>query len=131
MTTNNMPLLPADEGRLERVVRAHHPERADFERWLEREHLLTATWNDQRNCYDEFPAHLAFKAWCKARPKRVVVGRLINLAADCAQRKPLRGLEPLTEATHIGHRQFGRAYELADEAVRQLACDLCGVADAL
>lgn len=39
------------------------PERAAFEAWLMAEHLLDATWNADRNCYDEFPAHLAWKAW--------------------------------------------------------------------
>src|SRR3712207_7441676 len=37
--------------------------RKAFEAWLLSEQWLTATWNDERNCYDEFPAHLAFKAW--------------------------------------------------------------------
>ncbi len=39
------------------------PQRAAFEAWLMAEHLLDATWNAERNCYDEFPAHLAWKAW--------------------------------------------------------------------
>jgi len=37
--------------------------RKAFEAWLLSEQWLTATWNEERNCYDEFPAHLAFKAW--------------------------------------------------------------------
>lgn len=31
--------------------------REEFEAWLLRVHLLTATWNEKRNCFDEFPAH--------------------------------------------------------------------------
>src|SRR3712207_3282866 len=37
--------------------------RRAFEAWLLSEQWLTATWNVERNCYDEFPAHLAYKAW--------------------------------------------------------------------
>ena len=116
---------------VDQPVRALDPERAAFEKWLLDVHLLDGTWNEARNCYDEFPCHLAFQAWRAARPKRADVGRLVNLAAECAQRKPLRDLEPLTEASHIGHRQFARAYAGADEAVRLLAIELRRVADAL
>ena len=42
-------------------------ERKAFESWLLDVHLLTATWDEQRNCYDEFPAHLAFNAWQAAK----------------------------------------------------------------
>lgn len=42
---------------------AREADRAAFEKWLADVHLLTATWNEARNCYDEFPAHLAYKAW--------------------------------------------------------------------
>ena len=125
--------LLADEGRLQRGVRALDPERSAFEAWC------CKRWAGDRNAltirddgeYLNGHVQFAWCAWQSARPKRAAVGRLINLAADCAQRKPLRGLEPLTEVTHIGHRQFGRAYALADEAVRQLACDLRDAADAL
>lgn len=124
---------PADEGRLERGVRALSPERAAFEAWC------CKRWAGDRNALttredgEYIIGHVQF-AWCAwqaAMPKRAAIGRLINLAADCAMRRPLRALEPLTEVTHIGHRQFGRAYEQADEAVRQLACDLRAAADAL
>ena len=38
-------------------------QRAAFEAWLWSVYKLTATWNDRRNCYDEYPAHLAYNAW--------------------------------------------------------------------
>ncbi len=38
-------------------------EQKRFEKWLLDEHGLVATWDQQRNCYAEFPAHLAWKAW--------------------------------------------------------------------
>ena len=62
---------------------------------------------------------------------RQALAALMGLAAECAQRKPLRAFEDFTEATHIGHRQFGRAYERADEDVRMLAVRLRAVFDAL
>ena len=62
---------------------------------------------------------------------REALAALMVIAAECAQRKPLRGFEELTEATHIGHRQFGRAHEQADEDVRMLAVRLRAVFDTL
>jgi hypothetical protein len=41
-------------------------ERKSFEVWLLKHQMLTATWNVDRNCYDEFAAHLAYKAWLAA-----------------------------------------------------------------
>jgi hypothetical protein len=38
-------------------------ERAEFEKWLQDVHGLSDTWDDKRNCYTRFPAHLAFCAW--------------------------------------------------------------------
>lgn len=37
--------------------------RAAFEKWLMDVHGLDSLWNEQRNCFDDWPAHLAFKAW--------------------------------------------------------------------
>jgi hypothetical protein len=42
-------------------------ERAAFERWLHDVHGLSSTWQAERNCYKDFPAHLAFCAWKEAR----------------------------------------------------------------
>src|SRR5574343_515074 len=131
----NQPATP-ESVPLQRRVRAPHPERAAFERWASQngysvDKVSNAIGPDGLEVYDDPRTHAAWWAWQAARPKRAAVGRLINLAADCAQRKPLRGLEPLTEVTHIGHRQFARAYEQVDEAVRKLACDLRDAADAL
>lgn len=62
---------------------------------------------------------------------REALAALMVIAAECAQRKPLRGFEELTEAIHIGHRQFGSAHEKADEDVRMLAVRLRAVFDTL
>ena len=37
--------------------------RAAFEAWLLDTHLLTSEWQESRNCFKDYPAHLAFKAW--------------------------------------------------------------------
>ena len=37
--------------------------RQAFEAWLLAVQGLSATWNDARNCYEQFPAHLAWQAW--------------------------------------------------------------------
>lgn len=37
--------------------------REPFEKWLFKEHGLQSEWQPERNCYKDFPAHLAWKAW--------------------------------------------------------------------
>ena len=34
-------------------------ERAAYEQWLAYEHGLDSEWQPERNCYKDFPAHLA------------------------------------------------------------------------
>lgn len=41
--------------------------REAFEKWMTEVMLLPPTWEAARNCYSEFPAHLAWKAWQAAR----------------------------------------------------------------
>ena len=72
----------AAAGPVERGVGRLDPERAAFEKWLQDVHLLDGTWNEARNCYDEFPCHLAFQAWRAARPKRADLGRLVKDERD-------------------------------------------------
>jgi hypothetical protein len=55
-------------------------QRAAFEAWLQKEQLLTATWNEERNCFDEFPAHLAYQAWQAAVTD--IIGRLKACPTD-------------------------------------------------
>jgi hypothetical protein len=38
-------------------------ERAKFEQWLVDVHGLSSEWQENRNCYEQFPAHLAYRAW--------------------------------------------------------------------
>jgi Protein of unknown function (DUF551) len=37
--------------------------RARFEEWLHNKYCDKGTWNDERNCYDEFAVHMAFKGY--------------------------------------------------------------------
>ena len=49
------------------AVGASDTVRAEFEAWLLQEQDLDGTWNEARNAYEEFPIHLAWKAWQQAR----------------------------------------------------------------
>jgi hypothetical protein len=42
-------------------------ERDTFEKWLHDVHGLESEWQEHRNCYRDFQAHLAFCAWREAR----------------------------------------------------------------
>lgn len=37
--------------------------REAFEKWLLDVHMLTSEWQPDRNCFKDFPAHLAWQAW--------------------------------------------------------------------
>lgn len=41
--------------------------REEFKAWLLREHGLESEWQEERNCFKDYPAHLAFKAWQASR----------------------------------------------------------------
>ena len=127
-TTTTNPEAVLSSGELKR----RDPEREAFEAWLNPGHHAgnVSPWVEPGR-YEKETHQLAWLAWQAARPKRSAIGRLINLSADCALRKPLRSLAPLTEATHIGHRQFGRAYDRADDALAVLSLDLRAAIDAL
>lgn len=113
------------------MVRAQHPERDAFEVWWCKAYHPAALTRQDNGCYLDLGAGMAWDAWQAARPKRAAVGAIVNVAAELAQRKPLRALEPLTEVSHIGHRQMARAYAQADEDTRLLACKLADAVRAL
>ena len=50
-----------EEWEADEIYRIEHKR---FEKWLMDYQGLQATWNPIRSCYVEFPAHLAWKAWC-------------------------------------------------------------------
>ena len=120
----NAPERPAVEGPVERRVRALDPERAAFEAWAAKR------WGPDAFRHTSATSG-EWEAWRAARPNRAAVGAIVNVAADLAQRKPLRALDPLTEASHIGHRQMARAYAKADEDTRLLAIKLADAVRAL
>ena len=41
--------------------------REEFEAWLLEVHGLDSEWQEKRNCFADFPAHLAFQAWQASR----------------------------------------------------------------
>jgi hypothetical protein len=124
---------------VEREVRAPHPERSAFEQWCmvrwggDRGALLIRDMPGSERLGEYVNGHVQFawEAWQAARPKRAAVGTIVNVAAALAQRKPLGAFCELEDCTHIGHRQFGRAYSKADEATRLLAVKLADAARAL
>lgn len=42
---------------------APRDERSDYEKWLQEVHLLSSKLDPERNCFADFPAHLAHQAW--------------------------------------------------------------------
>ena len=49
-------------------------ERVAFERWLLKEQGLDDEWDERRNCYKRFPAHLAWKAWQAGEARGFALG---------------------------------------------------------
>jgi DNA segregation ATPase FtsK/SpoIIIE-like protein len=41
--------------------------REEFEAWLLEVHGLDSVWQEERNCFADFPAHLAYQAWQASR----------------------------------------------------------------
>lgn len=126
--------------------------REQFDALLKQEHDLSAAYVRLRQIIDAMdpPAGCAAPAlWAYvesvarermapagdvqpvAPEQHAAMSRLIELAAECAQRKPLQAFVHLTDATHIGHRQFAAAHSEADDAVRILAIELRKVWDSL
>ena len=116
---------------VDRGVRALSPERAAFERWWCKAYHPAPLHSWDGGGYTELSAGLAWDAWQAARPKRSAVGAITNVAAELAQRQPLMAFGVFDNATHIGHRQFGRAYSKADEDTRRLAVRLADAVRAL
>jgi hypothetical protein len=60
--------------------------RSQFEAWLLDTMMLTAVWDESRNCYEEFRAHLAWKAWQAASTR-----------SETATKEPLFHVLPTAE----------------------------------
>ena len=109
---------------VERPVRAQHPERGAFEQWkatVGGGHYMSRnnTPGSDPDGYQDPYTQGQWEAWKAARPNRAAYGAAINVAAALAQRKPLAAFGALEDCTHIGHRQFSRAYEQADELTQK------------
>ncbi|HFQ7151781.1 TPA: hypothetical protein ACHSTH_004759 [Pseudomonas aeruginosa] len=76
--------------------------REEFEAWLLREHGLESEWQDERNCFKDYPAHLAFKAWQASRAALRVEDEIDRLKAE-------------NEALLLGMRAILNAYDYADQ----------------
>lgn len=46
--------------------------REEFIDWLADEHGLESEWQEERNCFKDFPAHLAFQSWQASREALVI-----------------------------------------------------------
>jgi hypothetical protein len=141
MQQANETVQPADAGPVKCRVRALDPERAAFEAWC------VKRWRGDRNALgrndDDHPKNpgeytmgnieFAWQAWRDARPKRAAVGRLINLAAEMAQHRPIRGLEALVERSGrtLGRRALEFTLEATEESITKMAHDIAGAVRAL
>ena len=124
---------PAVLGPVERMVRAHDPERAAFEAWWCKAYHPAKLARQEAGCYLELSAGMAWDAWQAARPKRAAVGTLINVAAELAQRKPIRALDVLSERSGrtLGRRAMDDAIESAHDALARAAMRIADAARAL
>ena len=116
---------------VKRPVRTRNTEREAFEAWFCTAYHPSALQPMENGCYINLSAGMAWDAWQAARPKRSANSAIYNVASALAQRKPLGAFGVLEDATRIGHRQFSRAYEQADEETRLLACKLSDAIHAL
>ncbi len=73
----------------------------------------------------------AAAAWEASPDERGPRYKIMEIAAELAQRKPIAAFCHLEDNTHIGHRQFRGAFDMADEACRLLAIRLRDALDAL
>ena len=124
---------PAVGGPVERMVRAPNPERAAFEAWWCKAYHPAALARDADGDYIENRPGAAWEAWQAARPKRPAVGSLINIAAELAQRKPIRALDVLSERSGrtLGRRAMDDAIEAAHDNLARTAMRISDAARAL
>ncbi len=80
-------------------------EREQFEAWLLNEQGLSCTWNEARNCYQDFLAHLAWVSWRSARAP------LLNELADLRAMKD-QYAESLKVQSALLHELHGKVHEL-------------------
>lgn len=77
--------------------------REEFEAWLMEDHGLDSEWQVERNCFKDFPAHLAYQAWLASREQSDLLAALkaiTNSGPDAI---------PIKEAFEMAHRAIERA----------------------
>ena len=110
------------------------PERTAFETCLNpgRHAGNVSPWVEPGR-YEKETHQLAWLAWQASRPKRAAVGTLINIAAELAQRKPVRALDILLERSGrtLGRRAMDDAVKAAHNSLAQIACRIVAAVRAL
>jgi hypothetical protein len=136
-TEQNTPDAPAVGMPVDWRVRTHDPERAAFEAWKRQHggHYLSRnnSPNSDLSGYQDTHTQGQWEAWQAARPKRAEVGALINIAAELAQRKPIRALDVLSERSGrtLGRRAMDDAIESAHDSLVRAAMRIVNAARAL
>ena len=124
---------PAGASPVERMVRAHDPDRSAFEAWWCKAYHPAMLARVKDSEYELERVQLAWCAWRAARPNRAAVGSLINIASEIAQRKPLRALDLLADnaGRTLGRRALGDALEGAHDNLARTAMRISDAARAL
>lgn len=71
--------------------------RKEFEAWLLEVHWLTSEWQEERNCFADYPAHLAFNAWMAAKS-----GLSTDIKTEALERAWIEGYDRATAVAQEG-----------------------------
>ena len=125
-TTRSEMAAPAVGSPVGRMVRAHDPDRAAFERWCHDKYGAEAYRHTSACCGE-------WDAWQAARPNLAAVGTLVNIAAELAQHKPVRALDLLSERSGrtLGRASLDDALAGAHDGLGQIAMRVAEAARAL
>ncbi|HCF0295530.1 TPA: hypothetical protein NH680_000776 [Pseudomonas aeruginosa] len=97
--------------------------REEFEAWLLREHGLESEWQDERNCFKDYPAHLAFKAWKASRAALRVELPEVGSAPDEAKYDLGFG-DPKFAHDYREHQVSAALRQLCREALQQAGIEV-------
>ncbi|HFK1829482.1 TPA: hypothetical protein ACGW3C_000661 [Pseudomonas aeruginosa] len=97
--------------------------REEFEAWLLREHGLESEWQDERNCFKDYPAHLAFKAWKASRAALRVELPEVGSAPDGAKYDLGFG-DPKFAHDYREHQVSAALRQLCREALQQAGIEV-------
>ncbi|HBO1825710.1 TPA: hypothetical protein L4G09_005850 [Pseudomonas aeruginosa] len=97
--------------------------REEFEAWLLREHGLESEWQEERNCFKDYPAHLAFKAWQASRAALRVELPEVGSAPDGANYDLGFG-DPKFANDYREHQVSAAMRQLCREAIQQAGIEV-------